>query len=81
MNPELPFLAAGGIAIVGGAIRDKKWPANTTKAIIGTVVLTVLASASSDTPFAPLVHAVGLLVLLVAVLAAVKESKIGTTHA
>jgi hypothetical protein len=81
MSPELPFLAAGAVAVIGGAIRDKKWPTNANKAIIGTVVVTLLASATSDTPIAPLVHALGLLVLLAAGLAAIKTSKIGTKHA
>lgn len=76
-RPELPFLAAGTVAIVGGAIRDKKWPANTTKALVATFAIVLLASASSDTPLAPLVHAIGLLVLLAATLAAIKQSKIG----
>lgn len=78
MSPELPFLAAGATAVIGGAIRDKKWPANANKAIIGTIALTLLASASSDTPIAPLVHAIGLLLLLAAAMAAIKQSKIGS---
>lgn len=77
MSPELPYLAAGATAVIGGAIRDKKWPANANRAIIGTIALTLLASASSDTPVAPLVHAVGMLVLLAAALAAIKQAKIG----
>ena len=76
-HPELPFLAAGTVAVIGGAIRDKKWPSNANKAIIGTVAVTLLAAASADTPFAPLVHAIGLLVLLAAGMAAIKVSKIG----
>lgn len=75
MSPELPYLAAGATAVIGGAIRDKKWPANANRAIIGTIALTLLASASSDTPVAPLVHAVGMLILLVAAIAAIKEVK------
>lgn len=70
MKPELPFLAAGAVAITGGAIRERKWPTNATTALIGTVVLTVAASASANTRIAPLVHAIGLLLLLTAVMAA-----------
>lgn len=76
-RPELPYLAAGAVALIGGAIRDKKWPSNSTKAIIGTVAVVLLASASADTPVAPLVHALGLLVLLAATMAAIKQAKVG----
>ena len=71
--PELPFLAAGGIAITGGAIAEKKWPSNGVKALIGTIVLVIVASASGGTRLAPLVHAVGLLLVLAAIMAAVKQ--------
>lgn len=72
MSAELPFLAAGAITIAGGAIREKGWPKNTTKAIIGTVVLVLVASASNGTKIAPLVRAIGLLFCLSATIAAVK---------
>lgn len=70
MRPELPFLAAGGIAIAGGFVREKAWPANGTKALIGTLLLVIVASATSGTSFAPLVRAFGLLLLLMAVMTA-----------
>jgi dolichol kinase len=73
MQPELPFLAAGTVSIIGGAIAEKKWPANGIKAVIGTVALTIVASATATSRIAPLVHAIGLLLLLTAVMAAVKE--------
>ena len=73
-HPELPFLAAGAVAIAGGAYHEKKWPANAGKAIIGTVALVILASATSDTPIAPLVHAIGLLILLTAAMSAVRQN-------
>ena len=69
-SPELPYLAAGGIAIAGGAIAEKKWPSNGVKALLGTIVLTVAASATANSRIAPLVHAIGLLLLLTAVMAA-----------
>ncbi len=80
MRPEMPFLAAGAVTIAGGAIKEKKWPANTTRALIGTVTLVVVASATADSRIAPLVHAIGLLLLLAAVMAAttaVQNSKKG----
>ena len=71
MRPEMPFLAAGAVAITGGAIKERKWPSNATTAVIGTVVLTLAASATADSRIAPLVRAVGLLLLLSSVMAAV----------
>jgi hypothetical protein len=75
MRPELPFLAAGAVAVAGGAIKDKKWPPYTTRAIIGTVALVIVASATSDTRIAPLVRAVGLLLLLTTIMAAVRAAQ------
>lgn len=72
MRPEFPYLAAGAVAIGGAAMREKAWPKEAPRAIVGTVALVLLASASSDTPLAPLVHAFGLLVLLIAVMTAVR---------
>lgn len=71
MRPEFPYLAAGAVSLVGGAVAEHKWPADTAKAFIGTAVLTVIASATAETPVAPLVHAIGLLILLAAVMAAI----------
>lgn len=79
MNPELPFLAAGGVAIIGGAIAEKRWPSNGLKAVIGTVALVIAASATANTRIAPLVHAVGLLLLLTAVMAATNQVR-NKTH-
>jgi dolichol kinase len=73
MNPELPFLGAGAVSVIGGAIAEKHWPSNGLKAVVGTVALVIAASATSGTRIAPLVHAIGLLLLLTAVMAAVKQ--------
>lgn len=78
MRPELPFLAAGVISIIGGAIAEKKWPANVGSSVIGTVVLVVVASATAGTKIAPLVHAIGFLLVITATMAAVKHNK--TAH-
>lgn len=72
MRPEMPYLAAGAIAIGGGAIRAGEWPSNTLHAVIGTVALVVVASATDGTRIAPLVRALGFLILLAATMAAVK---------
>lgn len=69
MRPELPYLAASGVAVVGGTIRDGHLPP-ISRALVGVLALTVVASASNGTRLAPLVHAFGLLVLLVTVIGA-----------
>ncbi len=74
MRPELPFLGAGVVSIAGGAIQQGKWPDSTVRSILGTIGLVVVASATTGTRFAPLVHAIGLLLLLTAVMAAVKAA-------
>lgn len=68
----MPYLAAGGISLISGAIVEHKWPSNSTRVLIGTVTLVVIASATGETKLAPLVHAVGLLTLLTAAMAATK---------
>jgi hypothetical protein len=70
MRPELPYLAAGSITIAGGIARDKGWPSEGTSALVATLVLVIVASATANTKAAPVVHAVGLLLLLTAVMAA-----------
>ena len=72
MRPEFPFLAAGAVTIVGATVKEKHWPAGALRSIVGTVALVIVASATSDTPLAPLVHALGLLILLVAAMAAIR---------
>lgn len=75
MRPEMPFLAAGAVSVIGGAIKEKKWPTHTVRAIVGTVLLVVAASATANTRIAPLVNAIGLLLLLTAVMAAVRAAQ------
>lgn len=77
MRPEMPFLAAGAISIGAGFVRDKGWPAEGTGALIGTVAMVLVASAASGSDFAPLVRALGLLVLMVVVIAAVPAFQAG----
>jgi hypothetical protein len=75
VRPELPYLAAGAVAIIGGAIREKKWPENTARAALGTIALVVVASATTNSKAAPLVQAIGLLLLLTSIMAAVRASQ------
>lgn len=72
MRPEFPFLAAGGIALAGGAKAEGKWPSNWPSVLIGTVVLVVIASATNESKIAPLVRAIGLLLVVTTIMAAVK---------
>lgn len=71
MRPEMPFLAAGGVALAGGVAKSGGLPKNTLSAVVGTVALVIVASATADTPIAPVVRAIGLLLLLAAVMASV----------
>lgn len=73
MRPEMPYLAAGAIAIGGGAIKNHGWPTNTLTSVIGTVALVIFASATAGTKVAPLVRAVGLLLVLAASMAAMNS--------
>ena len=75
MRPELPFLGAGVVSVIGGAIKQKKWPDNMGRAVIGTIVLVLAASASANTKAAPLVQAIGLLLLLTSIMAAVRAAQ------
>lgn len=71
MRPEMPFLAAGAITISAGAAKAHGWPPNGARALIGTIGLVIVASATTGSAVAPIIRAMGLLVLLVAILAAV----------
>lgn len=64
MAPEFPFLAAGAIAIVGGYRREGQFPKDGMRAVLATIVLVLIASATTNSRFAPLVRAFGFLVLL-----------------
>lgn len=76
MGPEMPYLLAGAITIAGGAVKEKKWPPYTGRAIIGTLTLVVVASTTADSKLAPLVRAIGLLFLLAAIMATVRAVKL-----
>lgn len=67
----MPYLAAGTIALAGGFVRERTWPSEGTGALIGTIVLVIVASASAETRAAPLVRAFGLLLLMISVFMAV----------
>lgn len=72
-HPEMPYLAAGTVAVIGATIRDGKLPDITVPAI-GTVILVLVASATAETRYAPLVRAFGFLLLLTATITAVNAT-------
>ena len=63
-TPELPFIGAGVVALVGGIKREGKFPEKGVIAVVGTVLLILAASATANTRIAPAVHAFGILVLI-----------------
>lgn len=73
-GPELPYLGAGALALTAGIIREGKWPDNSLKSIIATIVLVLFASATGDTKIAPVVRAIGLLFLMAALYGVVRAS-------
>ena len=75
MRPELPFLGAGAVALIGGTARAGGFPPNGLNAVVGTTVLVLVASATAGTKIAPLIHAIGLLLLLASVMAATRQFK------
>lgn len=73
MRPELPFLGAGAVALIGGTARAKGFPPNGLNAVVGTTALVIVASATAGSRIAPLVHALGLLLLMASVMAATRQ--------
>jgi hypothetical protein len=69
VEPELPFVLAGAIAVAGGYRKEGKWPKNGAKAVLATGTLAVFASVSNNTQFAPAVRAVGWLAVLGSIVA------------
>lgn len=71
MKPEMPFLAAGAVALAGGVAKDRGFPSGGLGAVVATVALVIVASATGGTVVAPLVRAIGLLLLMAAIMSAV----------
>jgi hypothetical protein len=74
-HPELPYLGAGTITLIGATRRDGKFPADGLKAVAATVGLTIVASATATTKLAPLVHAIGLLLFMAAIYGAIHTNQ------
>jgi hypothetical protein len=75
MRAEMPYLAAGTVAVIGGTVRHGGWPPEGVKAVLGTLVLVIVASTTNGGRAAPLVRAFGLLILIAAVMAAVTANQ------
>lgn len=73
-GPEIPYLGAGALALVGGAIRQGRWPDHALTSVVATVVLVLFASATADTKIAPVVRAIGLLFLMASLFGVVRAS-------
>lgn len=73
MRPELPYLGAGAVALIGGARTEGGFPRDGMRSIIATAILVLIASATSETRAAPLVKALGLLLLLAAIYGTVRR--------
>ena len=71
MRPEFPFLAAGAISLAAGAKRERGFPSNGMTAVIATVALVIIASATAGSRIAPIVRAFGMIALLATIMAAV----------
>lgn len=74
--PELPFLGAGALALVGGVRREGHLPHNATVSIVGTIVLVLATSATAGTKIAPLVRAIGVLLLVASVYGVVRAFQV-----
>lgn len=72
MSPEFPFIASGALLLIGGAARNRGFPKDTIKSLIGTAALALVASATKDYPIAPVVRAIGFLYLLTVAMATIK---------
>ena len=62
-RPELPYIASAGIAVVGATIKTGQLPP-LGRPLIAVIVLILFASATSNTKAAPLVNAIGMLLLM-----------------
>lgn len=71
MRPEFPYMAAGFVAIAGGWAKEKHFPSTGARALLFTIIIVTVVSATAGTKVAPLFRALGFLVLLGAVFAAV----------
>lgn len=67
----MPYLAAGAVSVIGGAVKEKAFPANGVLGITATIFLVIVASMTTNTKIAPLVHAIGMLLLMGAVFATI----------
>lgn len=70
MRPEMPYLAAGIISLTASVKREGGFPSNGVTAVIATVALVIVASATANSRVAPIVRAIGLLLLMAAIMAA-----------
>ena len=68
MSPEFPYIAATIVALITGVRREGGFPSNGIPALIAASVLVIVASATAGGKLAPLVRAIGIALLLSALL-------------
>lgn len=68
MSPEFPYIGATLVALVTGVRREGGFPANGIPALIAAAILVIVASATANTRIAPLVRAIGIALLLSALM-------------
>jgi hypothetical protein len=78
MAPEMLFLTATGVALIGAARAQGQWPDGGLKAVVAGAVLVVFASAMAGTQLEPLAKAFGWLTLIAAIYGAVRASRSST---
>lgn len=74
MAPEWLYAGAGAVAIAGAIRKEGRWPANGVKSVLTTALLVLVVSALDGTRLAPLLRAIGALLLMAAVYAAVRAN-------
>lgn len=71
MSPESPYLVSGALSLVAGARREGGWPKNGTAAVIATAIVVLMASYAGGTKAAPIVRALGIVLLLASAMATI----------
>lgn len=74
-HPELPYLGAGVVTLIGATRREGKFPAKGLEAIAATFGLVIVTGITATTKLAPLVHAIGLLLFAASIYGAIRTNQ------
>lgn len=80
MAPELPFIGAALVSLVTGVRKEGGFPSGGIKVLVALSVLVIVAAATAGTKLAPLVRAIGVVLLLTSVLAFGQTLKLSKTE-